>query len=160
MRRLFLLLSIAAALSCTKTGDSPVNVSAALPSPSKVAVGPASEGYYPLYWQEGDAISVNGTLSQALGAASDGRAEVNFVLNSFAGNSPYDILYPGSSANRVNLDGTILPLYARTASLEEMVFLRHLGAGLSIGLSGDLDVASLTWISPPEPSVRMPPSLR
>lgn len=148
MKRLILFLASLATLSCTRTGYSPVEVSAALPAPSKVGAGAADGAYYPLFWQAGDRISVNSAMSHALGASSEGKAEVNFVFDAFDTQAPYEVLYPGNEAGTVTLDGTAVPLYASTSSLGAPVFLRHLGAGLSIGLSGELSVKTLSLASP------------
>lgn len=56
-----------------------------------------AEGDYKVLWKEGDRISVNGTVSDAVSSTDDGKKEVSFTLSgSFA--APYKVLYPGTTS--------------------------------------------------------------
>ena len=59
-----------------------------------------------IFWQTGDKISVNGTLSEAVSLADNGKKSVNFTVNGSL-SAPYKVLYPGtSSANVISLPAT------------------------------------------------------
>ena len=62
---------------------------------SRTQLGEKADGVYPLYWSEGDQISVNGIVSSAL--AEGGSANATFTLDGVL-NYPYNVLYPASSA--------------------------------------------------------------
>ncbi len=69
--KLFYLLALTLAVSCSKDGsrDSAVQVHLALPgSATKVALADENAGTFPLVWQEGDRVSLNGTMSNPLSA--------------------------------------------------------------------------------------------
>ena len=54
-------------------------------------------GVYKVLWQTGDKVSVNGTLSEAVAAADNGKTAVDFTVNGSL-SAPYKVLYPGSPA--------------------------------------------------------------
>ena len=67
---------------------------------SRTQLGDKAGDFYPLYWSEGDAISVNGIASAALSAAQAGSAAATFVVEgAFA--TPYCIAYPAAPAGQV-----------------------------------------------------------
>ena len=47
---------------------------------SRTQLGEEVDGFYPLYWSEGDAISVNGVSSAALTASQAGAAAATFTV--------------------------------------------------------------------------------
>ena len=67
---------------------------------SRTQLGAEADGIYPLYWSEGDAISVNGTASAALSAAQAGSAAATFVVDGTLA-TPYCIAYPAAPAGQV-----------------------------------------------------------
>ena len=62
---------------------------------TKTQLGEKVDGLYPLYWSEGDAISVNGVVSNPLTA--DGSANAVFKFNEEVFR-PYCVVYPASAA--------------------------------------------------------------
>ena len=61
---------------------------------------------YQVLWQTGDKVSVNGTLSNAVESADNGKKAVEFTINGTL-SAPYKVLYPGtSSANVIALPAT------------------------------------------------------
>lgn len=72
---------------------------------TKTVLSPKSGGYEVL-WKEGDKISVNGTLSEAVSSADDGKKNVDFTVNGTL-TAPYNVLNPGTtSANVISLPAT------------------------------------------------------
>ena len=67
---------------------------------SRTQLGEEVDGFYPLYWSEGDAISVNGTASAALSSAQAGSAAATFVVDGTLA-TPYCIAYPVAPAGKV-----------------------------------------------------------
>lgn len=136
--------------ACSKGGDQPgVQVRLALPGQSaKVALGDEDAGAFPIVWQAGDVVSLNGTLSNPLSSDLAGESDAAFSFASFSGASPYNLLYPGSSAGLVTLDGKTLPLYASETTMEEVFSMHHICCGIRIPLTGDLSVSSFTLSAP------------
>ena len=66
---------------------------------SRTQLGAEADGVYPLYWSEGDCISVNGVTSEALTAEQAGQAAATFTVNVVADN--YNITYPATAAGQV-----------------------------------------------------------
>lgn len=62
----------------------------------KVAFGAKEADTYPLLWESGDRISVNGVQSEALSEAQAGGRSAGFTLASSV-SSPYYVVYPGTS---------------------------------------------------------------
>ena len=62
---------------------------------SRTQLGEKADGLYPLYWSEGDAISVNGVVSNPLTAGGSASATFNF---NEAVSRPLCIVYPASAA--------------------------------------------------------------
>ena len=75
---------------------------------SRTHLGEKAEGLYPLYWSEGDAISVNGVTSTPLSAEQAGEASATF---SFDGELvyPYCVVYPAPEAVAIEDEGTEEP---------------------------------------------------
>ena len=65
---------------------------------SRTQLGSEVDGYYPLYWSEGDKISVNGVESTeaAIDASNAAKAAFNVVAT-----APYCIAYPAAPAGKV-----------------------------------------------------------
>ena len=67
---------------------------------SRTQLGAEADGIYPLYWSEGDQISINGNASQPLGANFHGSASATFSING-ALVPPFCIAYPAAAAGQV-----------------------------------------------------------
>ena len=101
-------------------------------------------GVYPMYWSEGDQISVNGVASAALTAAQAGKTSATFTLSGELA-TPYCVAYPAAEANKVlfasnqvhNTNTTfgngVSTMYGYGAKGVE---LHHLTGVLKIGVTG------------------------
>ncbi len=139
------------AVSCSKdkSGESGVQVKLALPCPAtKVALGEENAGVFPLVWEVGDRVSLNGTLSNPMSAGLAGKSHAAFSFAGFDGAAPYTLLYPGAADEKVTIDGKTLPLYATGASLDQVFTMHHLCCGVQLSLTGDLTLASLSLSAP------------
>ncbi len=99
------LALVLALLSCTKeeeTNESVMVLSASISEPeTKTTLGAPNEGgVYQVLWQAGDRISVNGTLSEALGSGDNGKKNVDFTVSGSL-SAPYKVLYPGTTSSNV-----------------------------------------------------------
>lgn len=140
-----MVLLLTASCSKDKGVESCVQVKLALPCPAtKVALGEEETGVFPLIWEEGDRVSLNGVLSNPMSAGLAGKSHAAFSFANFAGTSPYHLLYPGAADEKVILDGKALPLYASGTSLDQVLILHHLCCGVRLSLTGDLPLASMT----------------
>ena len=116
---------------------------------SRTQLGAEADGHYPLYWSEGDAISVNGTASAALSAAQAGSAAATFVVDGALA-TPYCIAYPAAPAgqvlfaeNQTHVGNTtfgsgVSTMYAYGDS--NGVQLNHLTGVLKIGVVGSATI--------------------
>lgn len=112
-RRITAVLTAMAAtalvLSCTgeqqpeqKPGTEPttevetVFTASAFENETKTALGDKADGKYPVLWSEGDCISVNGVVSEALTAEEAGGKKANFTVKG-AVEAPYTAIYPSSA---------------------------------------------------------------
>ena len=110
---------------------------------------------YPLYWNEGDKIAVNGIASEALGAAAHGKKNAQFTINS-ALEHPLDIVYPAPAEGVVAPEGLravtfqpiqnytkgsfangAAPMYAHVEANGDAIALNHLAGVLSIAPMGE-----------------------
>ena len=67
---------------------------------SRTQLGVKGEDFYPLYWSEGDQISINGVASNALTAEEAGSAKATFTVAG-ALQTPYCIAYPAATNGKV-----------------------------------------------------------
>ncbi|MBO4475421.1 MAG: hypothetical protein J5737_01680 [Bacteroidales bacterium] len=73
---------------------------------TKTTLSALEGGDYQVLWKTGDKISVNGTKSEAVEAADNGKKNVDFTVNGTL-SAPYYVLYPGTtSANVIALPAT------------------------------------------------------
>ena len=148
--KLFPILALLLAVSCSKdkSGEACVQVTLALPAPAtKVVLGAEEAGTFPLVWEVGDRVSLNGTLSNPMTGLS-GKSHAAFSFADFSGSAPYNLLYPGAADEKVTIDGKTLPLYATGASLDQVFTMHHLCCGVRLSLTGDLTLASLSLSAP------------
>ena len=98
------LALVFALFSCTKeeeTNDSVMVLSASISEPeTKTMLGAPEENVYQVLWQAGDRISVNGTFSEAVADADNGKKNVDFTVSGSV-SAPYKVLYPGTSSSNV-----------------------------------------------------------
>ena len=110
-RFLHLVVAIMALLaySCTtdptdnlgiNVGDSDCTVISLSLNESRTQLGEKADNYYPLYWSEGDRISLNGVTSSALTAQQCGDSNARFTITGLA-QAPYCIAYPAAPADQV-----------------------------------------------------------
>ena len=100
---------------------------------------------YPLYWSEGDQISVNGVPSNPLSKEQAGRAAATFTVS--GDHTTYHIAYPAAPANQVlfaanqkhvgntSFGSNVSTLYG-VGSKEEGAKLHHLTGVLKFGVTG------------------------
>ena len=62
---------------------------------TKTQLGEKVDGLYPLYWSEGDAIAINGVVSNPLAAGGSANATFQFNEEVYR---PYCVVYPASAA--------------------------------------------------------------
>lgn len=137
--------------SCSKNAgpDTRVRVQLSLSgSATKPVLGEEASGTYPLCWQPGDRVSLNGVVSNPLSGGLSGRDVAAFSFAAFSGSAPYQLLFPASASGVVLLDGKTLGLYARGTSLDEVFLMHHLCCGVRLSLTGNLSLASLTLSAP------------
>ena len=112
---------------------------------SRTQLGEKVGDLYPVYWSEGDQISVNGVASNALTAEQAGSSVAAFTVNGT--HTTFNIAYPAAeanqvlfAANQVHTSNTTFASGAATlygvGSTEEGIELRHLTGVLKIGVVG------------------------
>ena len=74
-----------------------VFTASAVGAETKTALGENADGKYPVLWSEGDCISVNGVVSEALTADEAGKNEANFTVKGEMPAAPYTAIYPSSA---------------------------------------------------------------
>lgn len=127
----------------------------------KTSMGPKSGSRYPVYWDEGDAIAVNGTLSRPLTAGEAGRALATFTFDKEpAVSGVYNIVYPGSAdkgrivfpAAQTYAGDTFCPgaapLICQTDRLDAPVSMHSCAAVLRFSIKGNVTLSSMTVSTP------------
>ena len=155
-RFLHLVVAIMALLaySCTtdptdnlgiNVGDSDCTVISLSLDESRTQLGEKADNYYPLYWSEGDRISLNGVTSSALTAQQCGDSNARFTIEGVA-QKPYCIAYPAAPAGKVlfaekqshtnnsTFGNGVTTMYAY--SDESAISLHHLTGILKFGVKG------------------------
>lgn len=138
-----ILLSLSCGKSVSLQGDTVISVSAELPC-SRAGVGAESEGVFPFVWQEGDRVSLNGMPSNPLLASFSGTSEAAFSFSGLSVSAPYRLVYPGGTGERVEIDGSVPPMYSTGSSLDGIFAFRPLGCGVRLLLYGDIAVSSIS----------------
>ncbi|MBO4475425.1 MAG: calcineurin-like phosphoesterase C-terminal domain-containing protein [Bacteroidales bacterium] len=138
-----------------------VSITAEIPS-SKTALGPKDNDFYPNYWADGDAISVNGVSSSPLSEVPAGTARATFQLAGVE--SPYYAAYPASAVSGYASGGATVSIPAEqnwvSGSYDPAAFIM-LGTSeggvigfvpqvaiLKITLTGDASIVSVSLTSP------------
>lgn len=149
--KLFPILALLLAVSCSKDGDRDCAVQVHLSLPgtaTKVTLADEDAGTFPMVWQEGDQVSLNGTMSGPMSAGLSGKDNAAFSFADFSGSAPYNLLYPGAASGQVNLDGKTIALYSSADNLDQVFCMHHLCCGVRLSLTGDLTLASLSLSAP------------
>ena len=116
---------------------------------SRTHISGKSGDDYPLYWSEGDKISVNGIVSEEAQIQENNTASATFVINGTPG-KPYRIAYPAVeedncvkfAAKQAHTDGTFADGVAVMYGYGEEglgVSMKHLSGVLRFGLVGEAD---------------------
>ena len=131
---------------------------------SRTQLGEKADGVYPLYWSEGDKISVNGVASEALSASDEGKANATFVVNgtvaypynivapsaegvSSLTSGCYPVLFPAEQSYKAgNVDGKAVVMYGY-AEEGEAPTLYHLTGILRFEVKGAVTLSNLTVAS-------------
>jgi hypothetical protein len=88
---------------------------------SRTHLGEKVDGVYPIYWSEGDAVSVNGVASAALTADQAGTTGALFT---FAGElvRPYSVVYPAPASGVTAAEGLYPVTFPATQTYTEGTF--------------------------------------
>lgn len=150
-KTLCLLLPATLLLSCAKDTPAPEDRGFSLRAAMeevrvKNSLGPrGTDNKTPIYWADGDEISVNGVISRPLSGQSGASSSAVFDFGSTpASASVYNVLYPGTSeTDRLSFDGKRIPLYGSVQSLSSAVSLRTPSCVIRFKIKGS---ASLTGL--------------
>ena len=113
---------------------------------SRTQLGEKAGDIYPLYWSEGDKISINGIESNAIGAENAGAVAAKFTIDGVL-SYPYNVVYPAASANEVTFlakqsytEGSFAqgaaPMYGYAESANSAIQMHHLAGALRFDISG------------------------
>ena len=116
---------------------------------SRTQLGEKADNVYPLYWSEGDQISVNGLASNAL--TEGGSAKGVFTIDGTP-TYPYNVVYPAAAAAEVTFlakqtytAGTFCtgaaPMYGYAAAEGDLIQMNHLVGALRIAVKGEATLA-------------------
>ena len=163
LTKIFMVVAALVAVSCTTdvTEDLGVAVGGQTEfvlslEESRTQLGEKAGEVYPLYWSEGDKISVNGIESNAL--ASGNSAVATFTVSGVV-NTPYCIAYPAANAGEVvfaaeqsYVEGTFSNGASTMYGYSENgggLALNHLTGVLKIGVTGNktLSYAQISNVS-------------
>ena len=99
--KLFMAVAAVATVGCTTDVTEDLGVKVGGPTTltlslddTRTQLGEKADGIYPLTWAAGDAISVNGSVSNALTADEAGDKSATFTFGNGFGSAPYFIAYP------------------------------------------------------------------
>ena len=115
---------------------------------TKTSMGDKAGSNYPVYWQAGDVISLNGYVSSPVSAESDGSDVTMFAIDIPEDmQAPYNLLYPGQEgvadqvvfpAEQTFVSGTFaantLPMYSTSNVLGAGFNLDYLGSVIRVPL--------------------------
>ena len=143
-----IIAGLAALFSCSKQKEGKTGgfTLVAGVSDTKTTVGERTgSGTYPIFWSEGDAISVNGIASAELSSVQAGGSQASFNFESTpVAASVYNILYPASSQDdKLLFDGEKIPLYGNISSLDEVASLRSPANVILLTLKGSAVITHL-----------------
>ncbi len=124
---------------------------------TKVALGEKdNSNNYPMYWSEGDKISVNGYISEEALINSEDKSSAQFQFVKTSLQYPYNILYPASADNTVvfaaqqnyvkgTFESGTTPMYATTQAGDALK-LNHLSGVLRFNFKASNDDTTLSKV--------------
>ena len=148
MKKMLLFLAVLSAIlvvGCERDvtsvaeGEGLSSLTLSLPK-TRTSLGEKVGDVYPLYWSEGDKISVNGVESSEAEINADDASRANFSFATEV-NYPLNILYPSGStvifpAKQSYAEGSFaegsVPMCAYVASKGEAITMKHLAAVLRL----------------------------
>ena len=158
LMKIFMVIAALVAASCTTdvTEDLSANVGAVGQTEivlsleeSRTQLGEKAGDLYPLYWSEGDKISVNGVESNALSVSENSTVATFTVTGALT--APYCIAYPAAAKDEVvfadqqsHTEGTIANGTSTMYAYSENgggVAMKHLTGILKIGVTGEKTLA-------------------
>ena len=120
-----------------------------------------SDGKYPVYWGEGDVISVNGQMSHPLAAGEAGTSSATFTFDEYpAAAGVYNIVYPGNAvsgritfpASQTYVENSFcagaVPLICQTDNLNDPVVLTSCAAIVRFPITGTVTLSSMDVVAP------------
>ena len=124
---------------------------------SRTQLGEKADGVYPLYWSEGDKISINGVESSAVSADVAGATAAEFTFDGLL-NHPYNVVYPASTANKVTFPaiqsyvaGTFAagtaPMYGYAEVAGGAIQMNHLAGALRLDVAGTATLSSVVVVA-------------
>ena len=137
--------------------ESTISVTLNVPDPAtKTSLGAKDGSTYPVYWSDGDIISLNGTAATSFYLDSGNTsARATFKVSNLS--APYNFLYGGVSghSNQVSFPSTqnyvangfdpaAMPMFASTNKLDAPITFYHMGALLKFSLTGSKKIDSVT----------------
>ena len=168
MKKIYSYISLVAlaavSVGCAKELVSPdelaneisVNLSVPASAHTKTLLGTKDGSTYPVYWNESDVITLNGTAATEFVPSADGTsAAAKFKVTGLV--APYDFLYCGVSgtSDQVSFpavqnyvadgfDPAAMPMYASLTSVNGEVAFSHLASLLKLSFSGENKLSSIT----------------
>lgn len=123
---------------------------------TKTVLGVKNGDTYPVYWSEGDVVTLNGTAATEFIPSDDNKtATATFKVANLA--SPYNFIYGGVSgtSNQVSFPSTqnyvegsfdpaAMPMYASVNSVKENVTFSHVASLLKFSFTGTNQISSVT----------------
>ena len=127
---------------------------------TRTSMGAANEGKRPVYWTDGDRLSLNGTASNALTGVAPEQRSATFTFPGAIG-TPYYLLYPSSfyknastitlPATQTYVAGTFAPDTAPLAGYAESgsapISMKHLTATVQLSVKKDAGVSASNLLS-------------
>lgn len=114
-------------------------------SQTKTVLGAKDGDSYPVFWQAGDQVSLNGALSAEVPAEDAGSDKTSLYVKDASASAPFNVLYPGEAgvSDKVTFPteqsyksgsfaANSLPMYATAQSLSDGFNMKYLGAVLRI----------------------------
>ena len=120
---------------------------------TKIALGDKTDNKYPVYWSEGDRISINGHTSEAASINQSNPRSATFIVQKSV-EYPFNILYPSSESQRVtfpasqsyaegSFDAAATPMYGYATSTGT-VKLSNLSGVLRFSFKGAVTITSMS----------------
>lgn len=110
---------------------------------------------YPLFWSEGDQISVNGVASIPLSADEAGGANAKYTFDNKSLSAPYCVAYPAAAKGQVmfaknqkyisntTFDDGVSIMYGYSEKESGSIMMKHLTGVLKIGIVGSATIQAV-----------------